>query len=103
MSGLMGALAGAWDAIRARHREVPPVILAVGPGSSYPSGRVLLGHFRSIGWVPERNGETDTEMRTAVQAVNDAIDNGDLEALGARLAWSVEATLRSAIELSDDL
>ena len=99
----MAALAGAWDAIRARHVEVSPVILAVGPGSSYPSGRVILGHFRSMGWVPERNGDTDIELRTAVRAVNDALESGDVEALTARLGWSAEATLRSAIELSNEL
>ena len=46
---MVAALEGAWAAIRARHPEVPPVVLIVGAGSG--SGTSLrLGHFAAMRW-----------------------------------------------------
>ena len=49
---LLGALARAWNAIRARHRDVPPVVLAIGSCPRRPGTRRRLGHFAAMRWLP---------------------------------------------------
>jgi hypothetical protein len=50
---LVGALAAAWRAIKARHAEVPEVVLTVGSGTiGVKPGQARFGHFaaaRTIG------------------------------------------------------
>jgi hypothetical protein len=48
---LVGALGAAWAAIRARHPDVPPVVVTVGAGSiGQAAGEVKLGHFAAARW-----------------------------------------------------
>jgi hypothetical protein len=50
---LVRALARAWGAIRARHPDVPEVVMVTGPGSSARSSEGLrLGHFAAGRWHP---------------------------------------------------
>jgi hypothetical protein len=55
---LVAALDRAWQDIRRRHEEVPPVVLLVGPSPSRPRAkRRTLGYFTSVGWsVPQSEG-----------------------------------------------
>ena len=55
---LVAALDRAWQDIRRRHEEVPPVVLLVGPSPSRPRAkRRTLGYFTPVGWsVPQSDG-----------------------------------------------
>src|ERR1700733_10562265 len=55
---LVAALDRAWNDIRRRHEEVPPVVLLVGPSPSRPRAkRRTLGYFAPVGWsVPRSDG-----------------------------------------------
>ena len=55
---LVAALDRAWQDIRRRHEEVPPVVLLVGPSPSRPRAkRRTLGYFTALGWsVPTSDG-----------------------------------------------
>lgn len=52
VGGLVAALGGAWVAIRARHQEVPAVMLVIGSGSGRRTTRCKLGHFAPSRWWP---------------------------------------------------
>jgi hypothetical protein len=55
-AGLLTALETAWDAIRARHPEVPAAVLIVGSGSpAKPNAAMKWGHFASLRW---QHGDT---------------------------------------------
>jgi hypothetical protein len=101
MGELLTALACAWDAIRARHDALPPVVLATGPRVRPRGKRPKLGHFRAIGWGPPENGGV-SGLEAAIRVVDDLIESGDVTALGEALRASAEATLRSAAQLSRD-
>jgi hypothetical protein len=48
---LVAALGQAWTTIRARHAEVPPVIITIGAGSlGVHPGELKLGHFAASRW-----------------------------------------------------
>jgi len=48
---LVGALDGAWSAIRVRHPDVPPVVITLGAGSVGTNpGELKLGHFAAGRW-----------------------------------------------------
>jgi hypothetical protein len=49
---LVAALERAWGAIRAHHREVPPVVLVLGTSSARRAARQKLGHFAPARWLP---------------------------------------------------
>ena len=55
---LVAALDRAWQDIRGRHEEVPPVVLLVGPSPSRPRARRrMLGYFAPVGWSgPQSDG-----------------------------------------------
>jgi hypothetical protein len=49
---MVAALEQAWAAIRARHPDVPPVVVVLGAGSiRAPSRRLRLGHFAAMRWA----------------------------------------------------
>ncbi len=96
--GLVAALAFAWDSIRARHHELPPVILAVGPGSRRSVRRVELGHFAAARWSPQQEPEP-AELQAAAQAFDAAIEAQDL---AAALGASGQMLLIRARQLSDE-
>ena len=55
-AGLVAALESAWAAIRARHADVPAVVIVVGSGSAAkPNAGTKLGHFASLRW---QHGDT---------------------------------------------
>ena len=48
---MVAALEGAWAAIRARHPEVPAVVVVLGAGSIGTAGVLRLGHFAAMRWA----------------------------------------------------
>jgi len=58
---LVGALAAAWRAIKARHAEVPDVVLTVGSGTiGVKPGQARFGHFAAARW--QRGDEALAEL-----------------------------------------
>jgi hypothetical protein len=53
---MVAALERAWAAIRARHPQVPAVVLIVGAGSG--AGALRLGHFAAMRWSTPNQPET---------------------------------------------
>jgi hypothetical protein len=49
-SAVVAAMERAWTAIRARHPEVPEVIVVLGAGSEARRGLFKLGHFAAARW-----------------------------------------------------
>lgn len=95
---VMPALAAAWDEIRGRHRELPPVVLAIGSGSRRGARRRCLAHFGAMRWSPFHEDEPD-DLRAARDVFDDAIEKGDVS---AALAASCEQLWICATQLSQD-
>ena len=91
------ALHRTWNAIRARHGEVPPVVLAIGTASPRRVTRLVrLGHFARWRWFAAHDSDPDP-LRRARATLRDAIDNDDLSAaLGAH----ADILLLTAVQLS---
>jgi hypothetical protein len=49
-SAVVAAMERAWTAIRARHREVPEVVVILGAGSEARRGLFKFGHFAAARW-----------------------------------------------------
>jgi hypothetical protein len=98
-SELVSALEDAWDAIRARHPELPAAVLIVGSGSQGRARGLRLGHFAARRWWPASTSE-DAPARAAREAVHDRLDAGDLQ--GA-LAASALRVLTAAAQLSEQV
>ena len=96
---LLMALAGAWDAIRARHQEVPPVVLVVGWNSRPTAKRRTFAHFAPTGWGPPAPSDSG-RLSAGLNAIDDAIRRGDHDALRSALAASAQATLLAAAQVS---
>lgn len=96
-SGLVTVLACAWQAIKARHDELPSVVLAVG-SHRRAAKTICLGHFVPIGWSPVHETEP-RELQAAQKEFDDATAKGDLT---AALGASAQALLISARQLSED-
>ncbi len=97
LDDLLTALTRSWDAIRARHEEVPPVVLVV--GSHRREAKLpCLGGFVTARWSPAHAGEPP-ELQALREEFDDAIARGDLV---AALAASSEMLLRRAMQLSAD-
>jgi hypothetical protein len=94
---LVTALTRSWDAIRARHEEVPPVVLAVG-SHGREAKLPCLGGFVTARWSPA-DARDPPELQTLREEFDDAIARGDLV---AALAASSEMLLRRAMQLSAD-
>jgi hypothetical protein len=68
---LVGALAAAWRAIKARHAEVPEVVLTVGSGTiGVKPGQARFGHFAAARWqrgdeAPALTGHEKLNLFTA--------------------------------------
>lgn len=57
---MVAALEWAWAAIRARHPEVPAVVMVLGAGSTGASGGGLkLGHFAAMRWADSDHSDTE--------------------------------------------
>jgi hypothetical protein len=94
---LVSALASAWDAIRARHDDVPPVVLVV--GSHRREAKLpCLGGFVAGRWSPVHAREPP-RLQALREEFDAAAVRGDLvAAMGA----SGEALLIRALQLSAD-
>ena len=91
------ALHGAWNAIRARHPEVPPVVLTIGTPSPRRATRLVrLGHFARWRWFAAQDNDPDP-LRLARKTLRDAIDADDL---AAALRANAEIVLLTAAQLS---
>ena len=95
-------LARAWNAIRARHVDVPPVVLVIGLRSPQLATRCRLGHFSPIRWLPPHDKHGSTELQATIDVVKTAMNDDDLTALQAALHASATAVLQSARQLSHD-
>src|SRR5205807_5862558 len=90
------------DAIRARHDDVPPVVLVIGSPSERRATRCRLGHFSALRWLPPYDKREPTELEAARDVVKSAINRGDLPALHAALQVSATAVLQNALQISKD-
>jgi hypothetical protein len=98
---LLQALGEGWNAIRARHEELLPVILVIGPSPVPAATRIELGHFAPMRWSPWR----DSHLRVrsdCLTAFTTAIQEGDRAGAMQALAASSAALLREARQLSAD-
>ena len=59
-SAVIAAMEHAWTAIRARHPQVPEVIVILGAGSEARRGLFKLGHFAAARW--QVNGQRRAEV-----------------------------------------
>lgn len=91
------ALHRTWNAIRARHNEVPPVILAIGTASPRRVTRLVrLGHFARWRSFAAHDGDPEP-LGLARATLRDAIEDDDLSAaLGAH----ADILLLTAVQLS---
>jgi hypothetical protein len=56
-AALVAALEHAWDAIAARHPQLPPAAIIVGQGSGRRGGGLVLGHFAAERWQHTTHGD----------------------------------------------
>jgi len=98
---LLQALAEGWNAIRARHEELPPVILVIGPSPVPAAPRIELGHFAPMRWAPWRDSHLSVRP-DCLTAFTTAIQEGDQTGAMQALAASSDALLREARHLSAD-
>lgn len=92
---LVAALEASWAAIRARHPEVPAVVVVVGAGSGgAAAGGMKLGHFAAMRW---RHGEQDVPE---VFIGGEGLARGPLDVLGTLLHEAAHA-LAHAREVKD--
>jgi hypothetical protein len=99
---LLGALAHAWNTIRARHHDIPTVVLAIGSCPRRPGTRRRLRHFAAMRWLPPDDRHGSTELYAAMDVVNNPMNAGDPTALQAALQTSVTVFLQNAMQLSSD-
>jgi hypothetical protein len=98
---LLQALAEGWNAIRARHEELPPVILVIGPSPVPAATRIELGHFAPTRWAPWRDSHLSVRS-DCLTAFTTAVHEGNQEGAMQALAASSDALLREARQLSAD-
>jgi hypothetical protein len=69
----------AWTAIRARHREVPEVVVVLGAGSEARRGLFKLGHFAAARW------QVADQRRPEVLISGEGLQRGARDVLGTLL------------------
>jgi hypothetical protein len=99
-SRLVAALEAAWSAIRARHPQVPDVVLIVAAGSDVRARSLTLGHFAAARWeLRQPDGEPDSQQggqsdgqdpaatasRAEVLVGGEGLRRGAVDVLGALL------------------
>ncbi|QSB07206.1 hypothetical protein JQS30_17065 (plasmid) [Natronoglycomyces albus] len=94
---LITALQGAWDAIQARHDDVPPVVITLGAGS-LDRGGLKLGHFAADRW---HHAATATDL-SEVFIGGEGLERGSDEVLATLLheAAHVVANVRGIQDTS---
>jgi hypothetical protein len=97
---LVAALDRAWQDIRRRHEEVPPVVLLVGPSPSRPRAkRRTLGYFTPVGWsVPQSEGRGGLPV-----AESSLVEADDGEERYSELAVRGDAILLSLAQLCREM
>ena len=74
---VVAALDRAWQQIRRRHPEVPPVVLLLGPSPSRQGAKwCTLGHLRSFGWSLHSSLPNSTaleELRAATRRLQEGV------------------------------
>ncbi len=78
-SVLVAALERTWAAIRARHPQVPEVVMAVASGSAGRRGELKLGHFAERRWT------VATAERPELFVGGEGLAAGPVEVLGTLL------------------
>jgi hypothetical protein len=78
-SALVAAMERAWQAIRARHREVPEVIVILGAGSEARRGLFKLGHFAAARW------QVNDQRRAEVLVSGEGLQRGPHDVLATLL------------------
>ena len=58
---MVAALESAWAAVRARHPEIPAVVIVVGAGSGQRPGTLKLHHFAALRWITNPTDDTTAE------------------------------------------
>lgn len=89
---MVAALETAWAAIRARHPELPPVVIVLGAGSG-KRGQLRLGHFAAMRWSPTDPGP-DGESVTGLAEVfvgGEGLARGPVDVLGTLLHEAAHA------------
>lgn len=88
---LVNALENAWQAIRSRHPEVPPVILIVGQGSTGKrNGGLKYGHYWSGKW----HTDTDKNARPEIFIGGEGLKRGAVPTLGTLIHEACHALAR---------
>jgi hypothetical protein len=78
-SAVVAAMEHAWTAIRARHPEVPEVIVILGAGSEARRGLFKLGHFAAARW------QVNGQRRAEVLVSGEGLQRGAVDVLGTLL------------------
>jgi hypothetical protein len=86
-SRLVAALETAWTAIRARHPQVPEVVLVVAAGSDRHARGLTLGHFAAGRWELASDGDNTTvpARRPEVLVGGEGLRRGAVDVLGTLL------------------
>jgi hypothetical protein len=87
-SRLVAALEAVWGAIRARHPQVPDVVLIAAAGSDPRSRGLTLGHFAAARWeLRQSDGQdaTTTASRAEVLVGGEGLRRGVVDVLGTLL------------------
>jgi hypothetical protein len=82
-SAVVAAMEHAWTAIRARHGEVPEVIVILGAGSEARRGLFKLGHFAAARW------QVADQRRAEVLVSGEGLQCGAVDVLGTLLHEAV--------------
>ncbi len=87
---MVAALESGWAAIRARHPEIPPVVVVLGAGSTGASaGGVKLGHFAAMRW--HHGTDTESDRLPEVFIGGEGLARGPVGMLGTLLHEAAHA------------
>jgi hypothetical protein len=89
---LLAALADVWDAIRARHEDVPPVVLVVGTNPRLTTRRRTVAHFAPAGWLPPAPRDSG-RLYDGLDAIDEGIQ-------AAKLVWLSGARSQKRVSCS---
>jgi hypothetical protein len=78
-SAVVAAMERAWTTIRARHPEVPEVVVVLGAGSEARRGLFKLGHFAAARW------QVNGQRRAEVLVSGEGLQRGAVDVLGTLL------------------
>jgi len=85
VSRLVAALERTWTAIRARHPQVPEVVLVVAAGSDPRGKRLTLGHFAAGRWQLTTPADGQPADRAEVLVGGEGLRRGPVDVLGTLL------------------